>query len=335
MIFIVSGATGGHVYPGIAIAEALNHPSVFYVPREHPVQEIMAPYAFNYSVVPKQVRHWMAFPAVFIWVVWQFMKHRPTLVLAMGGQLCVAFAWIAWVCRVPVVGFEQNVEPGVAIRWIQPIATNIITSFPETNQLLAGNNSLCLGNPLRSYSGGFPVENRSIQALSGPTILIIGGSQGATAINNMVKRCMDAVLLLGVNMIHLTGTVHANLFKEHVNNRTQAQYIPLGYCNNMAALYEKATGVICRAGATTLAELKDTALPALLIPFPYAKNNHQLSNALAYQSKATNARVIEQSKLTTDDIIRFIETCTHPVKGPKKKSKTTKDICDKLRTYLN
>ena len=146
MILFVSGATGGHIYPAIAMAEALNEPSFFVVPRANPAQDILAPYSFDFQVVRWSFKQVVQWPMVIASIVRLMIKKKPSVVIAMGGGICVPFAIVAWAFRCPVLSFEQNAIPGRATKVIQFVAKKIITAFDAAaDGLIMKSKVACLG----------------------------------------------------------------------------------------------------------------------------------------------------------------------------------------------
>ena len=147
MILFVSGATGGHIYPAIALAHQLNNEIQFVVSRKDPAQQILAPYGYSVKVMPWTLRKLLKLPIIVAQIIIMMVVNRPKVVVAMGGGICVPFAYIAWLLRIPVVSLEQNVVPGKATRYIQWVAASIITSFAETNHHLIKKHAQFLGEP--------------------------------------------------------------------------------------------------------------------------------------------------------------------------------------------
>ena len=175
MILFVSGATGGHMYPAIAMADELKGPSFFVVPREQPAKKILSPYPFDFKVMDMSIKKMIILPLIWWQITRLFLQKKPKIMIAMGGGICIPFAIIAWLLRVPVLSFEQNAIPGRATRGVQFFAKKIITAFESAkNGLLMKSKVACLGNPIRlNYPDveGLPVEWEMIQ---GPTVLIVG-----------------------------------------------------------------------------------------------------------------------------------------------------------------
>ncbi|MGC6367027.1 MAG: UDP-N-acetylglucosamine--N-acetylmuramyl-(pentapeptide) pyrophosphoryl-undecaprenol N-acetylglucosamine transferase [Candidatus Marinamargulisbacteria bacterium] len=339
MILVVSGATGGHLYPAIAICNQLNVPAHTVVSRHHPASEILTAAHMTHTICELSLKKWWLLPVNILNICWLLFRVRPQVLLLMGGGICVPFAILSWLFRIPSIGFEQNAIPGRATRLVQWFVEHLITSFPEAESLLSVKKKIkCLGNPIRfndqDNNDQLPIE---IEHLSGDTILVVGGSQGARGLNAFVDQQKNQILNQGMNIIHLAG---AAFFKDKDANRIVQEvngchYIAIPYANKMVSLFKKSTVVMCRAGATTLAELQHFGLPAILVPFPFAKDNHQHANAKAFCNQQSNARLINEADLTWEWWLQNIKD----IRSSKPTVSTSADqvlnsICEIIQTFL-
>jgi UDP-N-acetylglucosamine--N-acetylmuramyl-(pentapeptide) pyrophosphoryl-undecaprenol N-acetylglucosamine transferase len=208
---------------------------------------------------------------------------KPAMVIGMGGYLSFSVLLAARLQDIPILIHEQNVLPGLANRILAHVAGSIAVSFSESQRYFPRGKVWLSGLPVRSEIGQMtPVQGRARWGLDPNrfTLLVFGGSLGAHALNQAV---VDAIPLLvqgapAFQVIHVTGPAE----HEIVQNRYQAlpvKAVVMHYCHDMAAAYAAADLVICRAGASTVAELMVVQKPAILIPYPYASGNHQFYNA--------------------------------------------------------
>ncbi len=336
MILFVSGATGGHIYPAIAMADELKVPSFFIVPKEYPARKILSPYSFEYKVMGISLKRMMVSPVVWWQMVRLFLQKKPNVMIAMGGGICIPFAVVAWLMRVPIVSFEQNAIPGRATRGVQFFAKKIITAFESAKEgLIMKSKVRCFGNPIRlNYPevDEFPTQWALIQ---GKTLLIIGGSQGAKALNEFIFKHRQEIMAHGYHIIHLTGDALMNS-ERRIEENGDALYLALPYINNMNEAYKKASLVLCRAGATTLSELSYQQLPSILIPYPYAMDNHQEKNASEFSKMHRHSVVINESELTIERMVVELQKNQPPdgadnANAPKQ---TMNTICELIKTYL-
>lgn len=235
-------------------------------------------------------------PFRFVYQNWQALRSagrllrelKPGVVVGLGGYASAPLVWAASRKGIPVVLLEQNVVPGKTNRWLSRYATAACVSFAGTGKHLARHCRVSVtGNPVRkeissllqqrsAYSEHSADESRSKQ------LLILGGSQGADSLNAAVVEAVRRlrVDLAGWQLVHQTGP------RDVVSVRAAYEEagIPASvepFFKNMGALYERTDLVISRAGATTLAELACAGIPAILVPFPFAADDHQTSNAQA------------------------------------------------------
>ncbi|RAP24019.1 hypothetical protein DID73_01790 [Candidatus Marinamargulisbacteria bacterium SCGC AG-343-K17] len=336
MILFVSGATGGHIYPGIAMAHALDEPSYFIVPRDHPAKKILLPYAYSYQVIGFSIKNILMFPILFFQILGVFIKKKPKAVMAMGGGICIPFAILAWILRVPVISFEQNAVPGRATRAIQFFSKKIITAFDSAKKgLILRSRVACLGNPIRLNYPDVDQLPNEWSDIQGKTLLVVGGSQGARAINEFIHGNREKIMALGVNIIHLTGDA---FMKEAqiIERKADQIYMALPYINDMTIAYQKASIVLCRSGATTLAELHYQKLPSILIPYPYAMDDHQEKNAIEFSLSHHNATFINESELGMPIVKEKIVESSVIRDGVDNDSarKDTNTICELVKSYL-
>lgn len=316
-IFSVScGGTGGHVFPGLATARALQA-------RGHEVTLWMAGQAIETAT-----RHAWSGPVVSIpsaglsasplrlplTLVRLIRAYRaslralrqnpPQALLAMGSYSSVGPVLAARRLRIPVILHEANVIPGRAIDALSRFAHTVAVSFPETRAYLPRARVVIAGIPLRkelelAASTAFPPPDRF-------TVLIMGGSQGARRLNELAVEALCRLHREGIplNVIHLSGEKD----QATVTTAYQAAGIPHtvhGFLRDMASAYRSASLAIARSGANSCMELALFGVPALLVPYPLAARDHQAANARA-MAQAGAADVIEQKDLTANRLIDYI-----------------------------
>lgn len=287
------GGTGGHLYPAIAVAQVLRDKGVeawFFMANDREDMAHVQTYGMPACAVGPSRGGAMAV-CLSIYSAWRHLREiKPDMLVCTGGKITFAVAIAAKLCGIPVVVMEQNAVPGRANRVIAKLAQHVFLTFPESRGYFPDRCTL-MGNPVRIR---FPEDARLAalmsQRMSGvPTVLVLGGSQGATALNRCVLASADAVLdAFPANWIVLTGQRFADsegLPETGVWTRGQRCVIHITYCEAMDQLYQASDVVVSRAGATTIAEILAFAKPAVVIPYPYAKDNHQEANARALCQK--------------------------------------------------
>jgi len=312
-ILFAGGGTGGHLMPALAIADAMVRldPRIrpFFVGSERGVEANVLPQRpWPYELLPLQPirrRQWwknVTLPMALYRVVRRVgelvASQRPGLVVGTGGYVAGPVVWTALRAGVPGLLQEQNAFPGIATRRLTPKVRQVHLGFPEARRFLRpGPQTQILdsGNPIQPPPSPKPdpasARSRLGLAPNRPTVLVVGGSQGALAVNLAV----DAALALGlwpagVQLIWQTG---AGTYDRFASREDHGRVLIRPFLDPVAEAYAAADLVVARAGAMTIAELCAWGLPAILIPLPTAAAGHQLTNARAL-ADANAALLLEQ-----------------------------------------
>jgi UDP-N-acetylglucosamine--N-acetylmuramyl-(pentapeptide) pyrophosphoryl-undecaprenol N-acetylglucosamine transferase len=289
-VVIAAGGTGGHLFPGIAVAREFqerHQAAVTFLTTPKAVStQILDRYGFAWEAVSSRAlkgegllsrgRTLLGVPGAVLAARARLKALNPHLVLGMGGYAAGPVGVAAWLLNLPLALHEQNAIPGATNRWLARLARQIFVSFPASRDFFPPGRSLWTGNPIRPefFEPGEP------RADSPFTVMITGGSQGAHAINMAVLAGLPLLADLKDRLafLHLTG--------EADREAVAAGYREQGFIAQVAAfsqempqLMRKAHLLVCRAGASTLAELTAVGRAAILVPYPFAANNHQEFNA--------------------------------------------------------
>jgi len=320
-IVIAAGGTGGHLYPGIAVARrfAARCPGteVLFVGHQGGLEErLLSHEGFHVSLVTVQAlqgRSKLAQAQALgvlglgtlqaARLLWRVCPH---LVVGAGGYVMGPVVLAATLLRVPRVVLEQNVVPGLTVRAMARYAQRVFTSFPESAAYLPGRPVEYTGTPVRQeicqvgVTEPRPADGRL-------HLLVFGGSQGAHRINQAMLQV--APLLAAhqprLRLVHQTGESDcAEVVQAYAQAGLQAEVQP--FLHDMAERYRWADLVLCRAGASTLAELTTCGKPAILVPYPYAADDHQRHNAMALQRQGA-AQVIVDADLTGTRLYEVLE----------------------------
>jgi len=316
-IVIMAGGTGGHVFPALAVALLLRE-------RGWQVSWLGTRQGLESRVVPQHalpldaidVVGWRgksrAEQGVAVWrlvkALWQAVRclrqRRPHVVLGMGGFVAAPGGVIARLLGVPLVIHEQNRIPGTTNRWLAHIATRVLEAFPESFAPTVA--AVCTGNPLRPGIVTRAAMPRAAYDATRPLrVLVVGGSLGAKVLNETVPEALR-YLPQPLEILHQTGGAA-------LRDEVAAAYARLGltaevkaFIDDMAESYQWADVAVCRAGAMTIAELAAMALPAVLIPFPYAIDDHQTANA-RYLAERSAAVLLPQTDLTAKTLAEALQ----------------------------
>jgi UDP-N-acetylglucosamine--N-acetylmuramyl-(pentapeptide) pyrophosphoryl-undecaprenol N-acetylglucosamine transferase len=305
----MAGGTGGHIFPGLAVAEAMRA-------RGWRVVWMGAKTGMEAQIVPRDGYDiaWVDFQGVrgkgalalallparllraFAQSVAAIRRVRPDVVLGMGGYISLPGGMMASLLGCPLVIHEQNAVAGTATRILARLADRILTSFPDV--FGKAGKALLTGNPIRSEFARVPEPAVRFAGRSGPLrIVVLGGSLGARALNEIVPQALGTLPAQArPEVLHQAGRQHIDAVRE-AYARAGVEARCEAFVDDVASALAAADVVICRAGATTLAELSAVGAASILIPFPFAIDDHQTRNA-ASLAQGGAALLVPQSTLT-------------------------------------
>jgi len=318
---IAGGGTGGHVFPALAIAHRAKEldadSDILFVGTRHGIEaRVVEPAGFAIDYV-----EFSGFAGKSLWRKAQVVarlfsstkealailnRYRPDVVIGVGGYASLPILVAAALKRVPVVLHEQNAWPGLANRLAARWAKRICVSMPDVADYFPNRPVVLTGNPVRQ-------ELFSCRAWRGdhPQLLVFGGSQGARAINEALLGALPQLFeaIPELTIVHQTGEAALVDMVAGYNDRhiTSATLVP--FIDDMASAYRDSQLVLCRSGATTIAELAACGRPAILVPFPQAAADHQTRNAEVL-AKREAALLLPQEQLTSqrlaEELIRLL-----------------------------
>lgn len=315
-VLIMAGGTGGHVFPGIAVAKLLQEQgiTVHWLGTQKGLESRLVPEAgIPISFISigglrgKNWREMLLGPWRLLLAIRQSMKiirqFNPDIVLGMGGFVSGPGGIACWLLRRPLIIHEQNAKPGLTNQWLARIAKKVLEGFPNT--FVNRNNVITTGNPVRLEIAklAHPTEKVPNSPLH---LLIVGGSLGAVAINQLVPQALANLPEAERPLVwHQTG--------EKTLEDTRQAYETAGisakvepFIKEMDKAYAWADIVLCRAGALTIAELCAAGVGAILVPYPYAVDDHQTANA-QFMAKNNAAWLIQQADLTVDGLAALLK----------------------------
>ncbi|MDG4554031.1 MAG: undecaprenyldiphospho-muramoylpentapeptide beta-N-acetylglucosaminyltransferase [Candidatus Competibacter sp.] len=312
-VLIMAGGTGGHVFPALAVAEWLRERgvSVIWMGTRHGLEATLVPKAgipIEWIGVAglrgKGVRRLLALPFMLGRALWQagaiLRRLRPLVVLGMGGFASGPGGLAARVLGIPLVVHEQNAVAGLTNRWLARLASQVLEAVPGT--FPPARHAVSVGNPVRESIAALPAPAERFAKRAGPPrLLVLGGSQGALALNRRVPEAL-ARLDEGERpeVWHQAGgQLHETAVAAYREAEVTARLTP--FIGDMAAAYGWADLVLCRAGALTVAELAATGVGAVLVPFPFAVDDHQTANA-RFLEQGGAARVVQQAELSAENL---------------------------------
>ena len=333
-IIIAAGGTGGHIYPGIAIAN--------YIKEKEPEAEILfigTDKGLEKELVPKEgykmdIIRVKGFKRRLSLDTFKTVKElffglkdakriiktfKPDVVIGTGGYVCGPVLFTAWQCKVPTLIHEQNAFPGVTNRILSHFVDKVAASFPEAVPYFKKKERVVIsGNPIRSEFKERNRENARLKLsipLDKRVIVVTGGSQGALSINtSMIDVISEFKTRKDIYIVHITGKKQyekvIHMLREKNIDLSSLDHIKVvPYSFDMANLFKSSDLIIARAGAMTVSEIAAVGRSSILIPYPYATGNHQEFNARVITDKSGGVIILDKElngKLLTDTITRII-----------------------------
>lgn len=293
-VMIVAGGTGGHVYPGLAVAAALAEAGIdlSWLGTARGLESRVVPAAgYTFTTIPVSglrghgILRWLLAPitltVALACAIAAILRSKPRVVLGMGGFVSGPGGLAAWLCRRPLIIHEQNAIPGLTNRILSRLASRVLQAFPET--FPAARAAIVTGNPVRGDIAALPPPAQRLREREGDAalnVLVFGGSRGARALNETLPRALAASHVRHLNIVHQCGTDDVAStrarYDEHLSDAA-VEVVP--FIEDMAAAYALADVVVARAGALTIAEIAACGVAAVLVPYPFAVDDHQTVNA--------------------------------------------------------
>jgi len=318
-LLIMAGGTGGHIFPGLAVAEQARAAGwqVVWMGARGGMEERLVPrhgYAAAWirarAARGKGLLQKLLLPANLLFSFWESARHirriQPDVVLGLGGYVAFPGGMMASLLGRPLALHEQNAIPGLANRVLAGVSDKVMVAFPHA---LA--KAEWTGNPVRADIAAIAAPEERFRNRDGPLrLLVVGGSLGAQALNETVPR---ALALLGgrARVVHQSGEKHLETLRgNYAAAGVQGELV--AFIDDMARRYAEADLVICRAGAVTIAELSAGGMASVLVPFPHAVDDHQSANArfLAERGAAILLPQVELSAERLAELIRGMDRAT-------------------------
>ncbi|MEE4242192.1 MAG: undecaprenyldiphospho-muramoylpentapeptide beta-N-acetylglucosaminyltransferase [Desulfopila sp.] len=296
-LLLTGGGTGGHLFPAIATAEELCSrlpgSTVMFIGTKRKIDTTsLTRYGYAvksihcYGLKGKSLPHLLkavaALPLALLQSIRIIRSYRPDVVLGVGGYVTGPVIFAARILGIKTVIHEQNSIPGLANRKLGSLAEKICISLPQSGVYFPQNKTVFTGNPVRKPILQLGTAKRDDAVKNKKTLLVLGGSQGAHGLNTLMTEALCHYgLTMPFTVIHQTGiddcdVVRRQYAKSGIDSRVEP------FFHDMAEIYQEADLLVSRAGATTLAEIAVLGLPAFLVPYPYAADNHQQKNAEHY-----------------------------------------------------
>lgn len=313
-ILIMAGGTGGHIYPGLAVADALRAQNwnVVWLGAPHSMEAELVPMHgypvawVNFSGVRgKGLLRLLTLPFTLLRALGQsaaaILRYRPDVVLGMGGYITMPGGLMAAFLRRPLVIHEQNSIAGMSNKVLAKMASRVLSGFPDVLK-----DTEWSGNPVRADIAALPVPQDRFARRSGKlNVLVVGGSLGAQALNEALLKALAMTDETDrPQVIHQTGKKNFEAVQQ-LYAQAGVQADVRAFLDDMAQQYAQADVVICRAGALTVAELAAAGVASVLVPFPFAVDDHQTHNA-RFLSEHGAAILLPQKELSAEKLAQLL-----------------------------
>ncbi len=322
-VIMVGGGTGGHIYPAIAIAQAIQEKlmdsQILFIGSEEGIETRLLPKE-RFSFVTIKVRGMLrklsfrSISAPFLAVSGIFQAagiiktFKPDAIIATGGFVSLPVVIAGFFLRVPVVLHEGNLTPGLSTRICKWFASRITIAFEASRKHFRFRKVFCIGGPVRrditKTVKGIAMQNMGLRQ-DQKVVLILGGSQGARSINNVVVDSLDQLLEMNVQVLHVCGDRDHDMIKEKIRGY-YPYYRLIPYMYNIWDGLAASDLVVSRAGATIISEIIARGLPSILIPFPFSAEGHQDLNAKLLADSGASV-IINDKDLTKETLVSGIK----------------------------
>ena len=357
-VILSGGGTGGHIYPALAIKETLEKeiPDIEfgYIGVSGGMEETIVTREPNIKFMgvsaqgmPRTISlKWLTFPFINlngIFSAYKYLTHfKPDIVITTGGYVAFPVLAASKILNIPVVMHEQNAAMGVTNKLFVGMAKKVLLTYASAGNP-DGKKTIVTGNPVRKAFFTLDKTNKFINNNYEYTISVVGGSRGALSLN---KACIELATKWlpdnpHIRIIHISGERDYDMVSKATQNHTE-NYTLLPYCHEMKSIFDASDLLISRAGATILAEISVCKKPAILVPFPYATDNHQEKNARVLE-KQNAAKVLLDKDLNYKSLVEALSeildknTLSRMSESMKdsRPQNVEKNICDLIKEVIN
>jgi UDP-N-acetylglucosamine--N-acetylmuramyl-(pentapeptide) pyrophosphoryl-undecaprenol N-acetylglucosamine transferase len=314
----MAGGTGGHIFPGLAVAQEMRTAGwdvVWMGARGGMEERLVPPRGYRTAWIRakaargKGLLHKLLLPTNLLYSFWESARHirrlKPDVVLGLGGYVAFPGGMMASLLNRPLALHEQNAIPGLANRVLSTVSDKVMVAFPE-----ALKSAEWTGNPVRSEIAALAAPEQRFAGRVGPLrLLVVGGSLGAQALNAAVPKAL-ALLEEKASVVHQAGEKHLEALKKNYREAGVRGEL-VAFIEDIAQCYAEADLVICRAGAVTIAELSAGGVASILVPFPHAVDDHQTANARFLADRGA-AILLQQGDMTAQKLAQMIRALDRP-----------------------
>ena len=334
-LLVAASGTGGHIFPALAVSKKLEEFwNIHWLGIHQRLDGNFVPKKYNLTTLNIKT------PKKNIFIIYQYLKilistfeiikilklKKINLVFTTGGYISAPTIIAAKLLKIPVVIHESNLIPGMVTKYFGFLCDFVFTGFKETNSYLKNCKTIFTGTPLREQFYKINLLPEWVPKGEGPLLLIMGGSQGAKAINEILYSSLEFLIKKKFRIVHIVGKYNGKSFQM----KNCKNYVQKKFTYEMASLIQNCDLVISRSGAMTVNELIHTYKPSILIPYPQSKNNHQEKNALVL-AEIGGSILINQNKISKEI---FEETIKRIFKLKSQHGKLKYEILDLMKKNM-
>jgi len=303
-LLVAASGTGGHIFPALAVSKELEDEWNIHWLGAH--QRLGANFIPNkYNMITLNVKT----PKKNIFLLYQYLEilmatfqiirilkeKKINLVFTTGGYLSAPTIVASKLLRIPIIIHESNLIPGMVTKYFGFLCNYVLLGFEKTNSYLKNCKTIFTGTPLREEFYKFNLLPDWAPKGKRPLLIVMGGSQGAKAINQIIYESLEFLTKKQFRIVHIIGEYN----QKPVKFKNTRNYVQKKFTDEIAALIQNCDLVISRSGAGTINELIETEKPSILIPYPYSKNNHQEKNAILLAENGGSV-LINQNKISKE-----------------------------------
>jgi len=303
-LLVAASGTGGHIFPALAVSKEVEDEwNIHWLGIQQRLDAHLIPQKYNLKTLNLKT------PRKNIFLFYQYIKilmstfkiirilkeKKINLVFTTGGYISAPTIVASKLLRIPIIIHESNVIPGMVTKYFGFLCNYVLLGFKKTNSYLRNCKTIFTGTPLRQQFYKFNPLPEWVPKGKGPLLIVMGGSQGAKAINQILYDSLEFLMKKKFRIVHIIGECNQHSF----NLKNSKNYVQKKFTNEIAALIQNCDLVISRSGAGTINELIETEKPSILIPYPYSKNNHQEKNAIILAENGGSV-LINQNKISKE-----------------------------------
>ena len=334
-LLVAASGTGGHIFPALAVSKEVEDKwNIHWLGVNQRFDANFIPKKYNLTTLNIKT------PKKNFFLFYQYMKilmstfqiirilkeQKINLVFTTGGYISAPTIVASKLLRIPVIIHESNLIPGMVTKYFGFLCNFVLLGFKKTNSYLRNCKTIFTGTPLREQFYKSNLLPEWAPKGNGPLLIVMGGRQGAKAINQILFESLEFLMKKHFRIVHIIGESNEKSF----NFKKSKNYVHKKFTNEIAALIQNCDLVISRSGAGTINELIETEKPSILIPYPYSKNNHQEKNAIILAEKGGSV-LINQNKISK---VVFEETLERIFKKKLKNGKIQYEILDLMKKNM-